>query len=114
MPRTALTVTDFTRAGVAEPSEQNGDFTNGNYIASNDGRIGLIVRNANAGTQSITVLTPGTVDGLAIADLTISIPAGATRYIGPFGTGTFNQTDGSIYIDVSVATDLKFRPIRIP
>lgn len=114
MPRTPLTVTTITRAGVVQPAEENSDFTNGNSIAGNDGRLYLEIRNANAGTQTVTFQTPGTVDGLTIQDLTISLTTGQIKLVGPFSPGTFNQADGLIYVDPSINTDIKFRVLRLP
>lgn len=90
-----------------------GDVANGNSIAGNDGRIFMEVKNDDASSQTVTVPTPGDVDGLAIADLVVSLTAGQTKLIGPFAPGTFNQSDGLVYIDPSDA-DLKFRVYRAP
>lgn len=113
MPRTALTVTAITRTGVTQPAQQAGDVANGNSIAGNDGRIFLEIKNDDASTQTVTFLTPGTVDGLAIADLVISFAAGDMKLVGPLAPGTFNQSDGLVYVDVTDA-DLKFRVYHAP
>lgn len=113
MPRTALTVTTITRTGVARPAQEVGDVANGNSIAGNDGRIFLEITNDDAATQTVTFQTPGTVDGLAIADLVISLLAGDVKLVGPLTPGTFNQSDGLVYVDPSDA-DLKFRVYRAP
>lgn len=113
MPRTALTVTTITRTGVVQPAQEAGDVANGNSIAGNDGRIFLQITNDDAATQTVTFPTPGTVDGLAIADLVISLTTGQTKLVGPLTPGTFNQSDGLVHVDPS-DVDLKFRVYRAP
>jgi len=41
----------------------------------------LHVKNAGGSPDTVTLVTPGTVSGLAIADQTVSVPAGAERFI---------------------------------
>lgn len=113
MPRTALTVTTIARTGTVQPSQEVGDVANGNSIAGNDGRILLEVKNDDASSQTVTIPTPGTIDGLAIADLVVSLTAGQTKLIGPLSPSTFNQSDGLLHVDPSDA-DLKFRVYRLP
>lgn len=80
---TLLTVVNAKRSG------------NGNDLAGvaanvagdtfpNTGREVVVIKNASVGAITVTVPTTGTVDGLAIADLTASIGAGETRMLGPF------------------------------
>jgi hypothetical protein len=83
MPRVDLPLTEITRAGVAPGAEVTADPANDHSFA-NDGRVFLLARNSGAGSHTVTIVTPGTVDEQAIADVGIAIPAGASRYIGPF------------------------------
>lgn len=102
MSRTALTVQEVVRTGITV-SLTAAQTTDGNS-APNDGNTYFEVKVATAGACTVTVQTPGTVDGLAIADRTISVP-GTTgdKVFGPFPPDKYNQADGSIYIDVSKA-----------
>ncbi len=43
----------------------------------------IVVRNGSGSSITATVVTPGTVSGLAIADIAVAVAAGADRYIGP-------------------------------
>lgn len=43
--------------------------------APTGGGHALVVKNANAGAVTVTITTPGTVDGLAIADVVRTVPA---------------------------------------
>jgi hypothetical protein len=111
MPRTNITVVEVTRDGVA-PSEVAGDVTNGNQF-DHSARTFLRARNADGGSaHTVTIQTPGTVDSLAIADRTVSVPASATRYIGPF-TNDYRQSDGKVYVDVDSA-QLHLAVFRLP
>lgn len=49
----------------------------GDTVAPGAGVL-LAVKNADAGSHVVTIATPGTVDGLAIADRTVTVPAGQT------------------------------------
>lgn len=108
MPRVDIPVTQLNRTGVAPPAQINGDLTNKHQFPNNGATI-IEVVSSDAGAQTVTVETPGSVDGLAVADQVISVPAGATRFIGPFPTTIYNQSDGMLYVNPSVSTTLKFR-----
>jgi hypothetical protein len=101
MPRTNLTITDVSRStsGVAQPTQDTCDVANGNALAWNDGKIILEVNNSGGVSYTFTVQTPGTVDGLAVTDLVLTVAAGATRLLGPFPPAVYNQADGTVYVD---------------
>lgn len=99
MARTALTVTDLDDAGVA-PAAVPG--TVDGHKARNHGDLILVLKNGGAGAHVVTIPTPNTVDGLAIADRTISLAAGQTKYASEFTPEDYNQSGadaGMIYID---------------
>ena len=97
MAVTALTVQQIARAGIT-PS-----FTSANadgHTILNDGKTFLEVRNGSGADITVTIDTPQTVDGLAVAQRTVTV--GATtgdKMIGPFTTD-YNQT-GTEYILVT-------------
>jgi hypothetical protein len=113
MPPVSIPVTQCLDSGVTPPAQTNGDLVNGNQLDFNDGRIIVECISTDAGAQSVVIVTPGTVGGFAIADNTVAVPAGATRIIGPFAPSTYNQSDGSVRINPSIATTLKFRAYRV-
>jgi zona occludens toxin (predicted ATPase) len=111
MPRANITVVEITRAGVA-PTEVAGDVANGHQF-DHGARTFLVARNADAGgAHTVTIITPVTVDSLAVADRQVSVPASATRYIGPF-TSDYRQSDGKVYVDVDSA-QLNLAVFRLP
>ncbi|WP_435215915.1 hypothetical protein [Streptomyces sp. bgisy034] len=69
----------------------------------------LLVRNGDASSHTVTLATPGTVNGLAIADRAVTVSAGATEaipvtsdYRDP-STGRASITyDGVTSVDVAV------------
>ena len=109
MARVSIPITEVLDTGVAPPAQTNGDSTNNHQLDFNDGDVVVEVVSSDAGAQTVTVVTPGTVSGRAIADQVINVPAGATRYIGKLSPATYNQPDGTVQINVSVSTTLKFR-----
>lgn len=105
MARTAITVTTVSRTGIADPTEETADVANGMSLENNVGVAILHVRNSGAVSRTITFVTPGTVDGLAVADLVITVDAGAGKWVGPFDSSVYN-TSGNVLVDPS-HTDLK-------
>lgn len=103
MPRASIPVTKLTDAGVADPAETNGDATN-NHSLANSGKTVLRVRNAHATlARNLTLGTPITVGGKAVADTVVSIPALATRTFGDLSTALYGT---SVPVDVETS-DLK-------
>lgn len=102
MPRTTIPSATIIRTGtgVAPVAEQTGDVTN-QHTVGNTGRTFLLVRNSHATVaQTVTVITPGSIDGdLTIQDRVYSIPATASRYIGPYP-----QVDYGSSLNVDVGT----------
>lgn len=113
MARVEVPVTQVTLAGVEDPAATAGNASEGNFVASNDGHIFLVVENADAAaTHKVTVVTPGTSGGMAIEDDAITVGKSAKVKIGPFPVQTFNQSNGQIYVNVDSA-ELKLRAFRI-
>ena len=113
-----LVVNTIGRSGLAveanmvEPTETDGD------AAPNDGKTFLYVVNGSAAPITVTVDTPTTIDGQALADLTVTIAATGDedgldkQFIGPF-TAVSNQADGTIQILCSAVADVLIGAFRI-
>lgn len=117
MPRIEIPLTVIERDGTAPPAQVSSDDSDNHYVAENDGRVFLEVENEGVTSHVVEVLPSSTLtaDGLTIGNLQVSIPAGATRLIGPFRMTTFKQdSDGMLHVDVSVDTDLKLRAYQLP
>lgn len=79
-----------------------------------DERTMLHVVNGDSSSHTITIVTPGTVNGLAIADLVVTVPNGASRMIGPFPAGTFAASaDGLASITWSATTSMTWAVLRL-
>lgn len=108
MARVVLTRTRPTRAGVAATAEADGNTVDG-HVVTNTGRTLVVVRNADAGgAHSVTFILPGTVDGQAVTDRTVSIPASSSRTFGGF---TPEWYSGQLAIDVD-STQLKLTALE--
>jgi hypothetical protein len=74
----------------------------------------LHVKNAGASSATVTLATPGTVSGLAIADRTVTVAAGGSQLIPVPADLYGNAADsGLATISYSVATDLTVAALRI-
>lgn len=109
MARTAVPITQITRAGIAPPAETNGDAVN-NHVISNNGRVVLLVRNAGTTVaRTLTLRVRGAIDGQAVTPRTVSIPTEASRYVGPFPV---DQYGPKLEVDVDNA-ELKLTALTI-
>ena len=97
--RAAITVQVMDRHTPIEPTQTAAVVTDYHKFV-NDGRTFLFLIGGAANCE-IVVQTPGTVDGLAVDDITYDITLAATEYriMGPFPPSVYNQSDGYVYID---------------
>jgi len=112
MARTPIAYVEPTKAGTTFPAETTADVANGNSVLGNDGRVVVLCRNSNgASTARVVTITPtATVDGLVPAARTVSIPAGASKLLGPYEVANYGTT---LLISGDNA-ELKFTPIHFP
>lgn len=80
---------------------------------ANTGREALLVQNNDVGARTVTVVTQATVDGLAVADLQITVPAGELHLIGPFAKGVYDDVNGEVQITYNDATNVNVAVVRI-
>lgn len=100
MPRVSITVTQLSDAGVADPTPDDGDTVNGHSLANTGKTILRVTNNDGVNPHDLTLLTPVTVGGKAVADTVVSIPASATRTFGGLSTSLYGT---SVPIDVASA-----------
>ena len=109
MARETLAVQEVVRGGLTAgytAMEASG------VAFANEGRSILHVKNLTGGA-TLTVVTPNTVDGLAIADRTVTIPANTETFVGPFQPGVYNQSTDVVYVDVTTAGSVSIAAIRV-
>lgn len=112
MARTELSLQTTVRTGL-NPSYA-GATADGEGIDNTSQRVMLHVKNAGGGAVVVTLDTPGTVDGLAIPSLAVTVPAGEERFIGPFPRNVYNQDDSAgdtglaeaVFIDTDTQTGI--------
>ena len=75
-------------------------------------RTFLHVKNANAGTVTVTLATTGTVDGLAVADRVVSIPTTQERMIALPDT-LYRSSDGLGDVTFSPNSSVTVAVVRI-
>lgn len=109
MARAALTIQQLDRGGVT-PAYAAAIADGHSFV--NDGRTILHVKNTGA-QITLTIQLPGTIDGQAVADRTVTIPATTgDKMLGPFRKSQYNQADGAVYVDYSSPTGVSIAAIR--
>lgn len=110
MARTALTVQTIVQTGIT-PSYQAAT-TDGHSFVNNGNTFLALINNHTSATMTATVVHPGTIDGLAVADQPVSVAGGATKYLGPF-SARFNQPGTTdVYVEMST-TNASVAALRI-
>ena len=70
----------------------------GDTIANPDGKRWARIKNGNAGTVTVTVATPATYRGRAVADDSISIPTGQEAEVGFWDPDLYNDSNGNVTV----------------
>lgn len=115
MPRSALAPINAAPEGATVTlTAANVD---GHSIPGGGGHI-LLVNNGGAGSINVTVQTPATVDGLAVAEQVVAVAAGQMRAIGPFRPTTYDRPVGAVdaglvYVDFSGVTSVTCACLRV-
>lgn len=108
MARTSVVTQNFVRTGLVEalaPAVIAGEIIDG-------GNTALVVNNGGGAPITVTVTSTYTQDGLALANLVVTVAAGVTRRIGPFPSRTFVQPStavegaGRVLVDYSAVTSV--------
>jgi len=94
MAVTALAVQQAARTGALLTKST---VTTGGFTFPNDGHTLLIVQN-DSGALALVFDTPGTVDGLAIAQRTVTVATLEQWVIGPFPTAIYNNAQDLVTV----------------
>jgi len=101
MPDVTIPIAVVDRSGLNLVDEKTAASAGNSYLISNDGATRLHLLAAAGAT--VTVATTYTVDGLALADLTVAVPAGEPLLVGPFPPAIYGTT---LTVTVSANTDI--------
>jgi hypothetical protein len=121
MARTVLTVQNVVRTGLT-PVYSAGDAANGHSFDNTGENVFLIVINGDAADKTVTVTTPGTVDGQTIGDLAVVVTASEERVIGPFPNAIYGTVDTdpdpdidpAVFVDLSADTSVTLGAFKMP
>ena len=118
MARTELALQSTARTGL-NPT-YSAATVDGFGINNASEQVILHVKNGNAAACTVTIQTPKTIDGLALPDLTVSVPATTgDRFIGPFPKALYNQVsvtpaiDEAVYVDFSIQASVTAAAIKL-
>lgn len=72
----------------------------------NTGEEYIHIKNGDASSHTITIVTQNTSDGLAVADRAVAVPAGEERKIGPFPTAIYNDANQKVQLTYDGVTSV--------
>lgn len=98
-----LTSQEIVRAGV-EPSYAACAGGGDEFV--NTSKEFVHIKNGAGATQTVTFATPATVDGLAVANRDVAIPAGEERMIGPFPASTYSDANAKVQMTYDAVVTL--------
>lgn len=107
-----MTVYPTTRAIATAPNlTDNGTAatSSNTYLIPNNGKVLLCAKAAT--TATMTIATPNSVDGNAIADLALALPDADQYIVGPFPPSVYNNSAGQL--SVTVSANVTLFPVRL-
>ncbi len=117
MARTVLTLQETARDGL-EVTYAAGDSTNDHSWDNRNQDV--IIHVINGATAVVcTFVTPLSVDGLAVAEQIVTVPASEDRFIGPFRNDLYGQSEPdagfakAVFLDMDDDTNVTVAAIKI-
>jgi len=98
-----LTVQDVTQSGVVPAFVAA---AGGGDEFANDGQTMLVVKNDGSGSVTVTVSSQKLCDEGFTHDLSVTVAAGAEKWIGPLPVTRFNDANSKVQVAYSDATDV--------
>jgi hypothetical protein len=84
------------------------------YLVRNDGHTFLHFRKSGAGGCTVTIQTPPTIGGLAVAEQTVNVPATTGDVmVGPFPPAIYNDGNGDAKFTLSEITGLDVAVLKL-
>lgn len=85
-----------------------------NYLIRNNGRVLLYFAKTGANDADITILTPKTIGGLAVADQVFTVPATTGKiWAGPFPPDIYNNAAGDMDLTTDEETAITIEAVQI-
>lgn len=119
MARAVLALKTTARDATCNPTTYTAAAADGHAFDNSSGKVILAVKNGSGGSLTVTIGVAATVDGLAIADRTVTIADGDEDWIGPFPT-IYNKDDTAgdtglsccVFVDTSTQTSVTYQAIK--
>lgn len=110
----ARTVQKIVKEGLTTTNISTSLVSTDTNTFSNDGRTFLHFAKTGAGAATITVIAQATVQGMAVANLTVSVPATTGDvFLGPFPPSIFNDASSNVSFTISDTVGLSFALLRL-
>lgn len=108
-----VSVQQNLKGGLTATYTSTGLLTADLYKIRNDGKVFMHFKKTGAGACTVTITTPGTSQGLAIADQTVTVPATTGDvFVGPLSPSLFNDASSDVAFTISDTVGLSFAVIR--
>lgn len=109
-----LTPDVMTEAGLVETA--NGGLSLANtYTFRNNGKTFLHVKNAGGTACVVTLLSPATVAGHAVAAGTVTVPiTTGDKLIGPFPASVYDDVNHDVSFTLSFITSVTVAVVQLP
>jgi hypothetical protein len=106
-----LTPQTLTKAG-SQPSLAA--CASGGDEFANSGNTIILITNANASSRTLTIVSQATMDGLAVADRSVTIPGTDDTFITDLDKNVYNDTNGRVQLTYSTEVDLTIAILDLP
>lgn len=87
------------------PTPTSADATEDHYFPWTANSV-LEAHNTDASSHDVDIVRIADSEGTARAVRTVAVPADSNRRIGPFDPSVYLQADGSVYVNLTVATGM--------
>ncbi|MEX5711825.1 hypothetical protein AB1484_26915 [Parafrankia sp. FMc6] len=104
MPRALIAAVTDSVTGV-NPTPTSGNATDDHYFPWTPNAV-LEVHNTDGSSHDVDIVRVADSEGTARAARTVAVPADSNRRIGPFDPSVYLQDDGSVYVNLTVATGM--------
>ena len=121
MAEIILAIQDLNRAGITptfdgSPTDDADNLSEGTvdqYLFQNNERVIVWIKNgADAG--SVTIETVTTVDGFAVPDRVVAVPASGDIMMGPFPRDVYNDSGRNVKLLFATVETMQVAIIRLP